>query len=127
MGFIDKSELVLDAILTNKGLRGAVFGENQNGEHVITKFALSDEEIDYSLWDETVEAGDTTFTKQYGKVIDNMVVLEPNVNWRTPTDSEIMRTLIFKTIEQETVEVEPPIPASSGGSTAHFGGGGNSQ
>ena len=93
MGFIDKSELVLDAILTNKGrdyLRGAVFGENQNGEHVITKFALSDEEIDYSLWDETVEAGDTTFTKQYGKVIDNMVVLEPNVNWRTPTDSEIM-------------------------------------
>ena len=130
MGFIDKSEFVLDAILTNKGrdyLRGAVFGENQNGEHVITKFALSDEEIDYSLWDETVEAGDTTFTKQYGKVIDNMVVLEPNVNWRTPTDSEIMRTLIFKTIEQETVEVEPPIPASSGGSTAHFGGGGNSQ
>ena len=128
MGFIDKSELVLDAILTNKGrdyLRKAVFGENQNGEHVITKFALADDEIDYSLWDETVEAGDTTFAKQYGKVIDNMPVTEPNVNWRTPTDSEIMRTLIFKTTEQETLEVEP-VSLASGESTVKFGGGGKS-
>ena len=52
MGFINKNTLVIDAILTNKGrdyLRKAVFGENQNGEHVITKFALGDDEIDYSM------------------------------------------------------------------------------
>ena len=57
MGFIDKDSLAVDAILTNKGrdyLRKAVFGENQNGEHVITKFALADDEIDYGLWDMTV-------------------------------------------------------------------------
>tara|TARA_R100000030_G_scaffold8941_1_gene6161 strand:+ start:17775 stop:18209 length:435 start_codon:yes stop_codon:yes gene_type:complete len=101
MGFIDKSDLVIDAILTNKGrdyLRKAVFGQNQNQEHVITKFALSDDEIDYGLWDETVEDGDITFTKQYGKVIDNQPVTEPNVNWRSPSDSEVMRYLLFKRI-----------------------------
>ncbi len=98
MGLLDKSTLVIDAILTNKGrdyLRKAVFGKSQNGEHVITKFALGDDEIDYGLWDETV-SDTTTFAKPYGQVIDNQPITEPNVNWRTPTDSEIMRYLLFK-------------------------------
>ena len=98
MGFIDKSTLAIDAILTNKGrdyLRKAVFGENQNGEHVITKFALGDDEIDYGLWDETV-SDITTYAKAFGQVIDNQPLTEPNVNWRTPTDSEIMRYLLLK-------------------------------
>jgi|TARA_B110000977_G_C10891093_1_gene421477 hypothetical protein len=101
MGFIDKTDLVIDAILTNKGrdyLRSAVFGENQNQEHVITKFALSDDEIDYGLWDEGVD-------KQYGKIIDNMPVVEPNVNWKTPTDCESMRYLVFKRIIEENKEI----------------------
>ena len=92
MGMIDKTDLVLDAVLTNKGrdyLRKAVYGENQNGEHVITKFALSDDEIDYGLWDDGVD-------KQYGKIIDNQPILEPNVNWRTPNDCEIMKYFLFK-------------------------------
>ena len=98
MGFINKTTLVIDAILTNKGrdyLRKAVIGENQNSEHVITKFALSDDEIDYSLWDETV-SDTTTFAKPYGQVIDNQPLTEPNVNWRTSTDSEIMQHLLLK-------------------------------
>ena len=106
MGFIDKSTLVIDAILTNKGrdyLRKAVFGENQNGEHVITKWALGDDEIDYGLWDETV-SDVTTFAKAFGQVIDNQPLTEPNVNWRTPTDSEIMRYLLLKNGIIETSE-----------------------
>tara|TARA_Y100000996_G_scaffold354580_1_gene294811 strand:- start:171 stop:581 length:411 start_codon:yes stop_codon:yes gene_type:complete len=98
MGFIDKSTLAIDAILTNKGrdyLRKAVFGENQGNEHVITKFALGDDEIDYGLWDETV-TNTETFAKNYGKVIDNQPLTEPNVNWKSPTDSEIMKSLLFK-------------------------------
>ena len=98
MGFIDKSTLAIDAILTNKGrdyLRKAVFGENQGNEHVITKFALGDDEIDYGLWDETV-TNTETFAKNYGKVIDNQPLTEPNVNWRTSTDSEIMQHLLLK-------------------------------
>jgi hypothetical protein len=106
MGFIDKSTLAIDAILTNKGrdyLRKAVFGENQNGEHVITKWALGDDEIDYGLWDETV-SDVTTFAKAFGQVIDNQPLTEPNVNWRTPTDSEIMRYLLLKNSIGESSE-----------------------
>ena len=98
MGFVDKTTLVLDAILTKRGkdyLRTAVFGQNQDGEHIITKFALSDDEIDYGLWDETPSG--SNFVKHYGQVIDNQPVIEPNVNWRTPSDSETMRYFIFKT------------------------------
>jgi len=97
MGFINKDTLTIDAILTNKGrdyLRKAVFGENQNGEHVITKFALADDEIDYGLWDITPSG--SSFVKPYGQVIDNQPMIEPNVNWRTPTDNESMRYFIFK-------------------------------
>ena len=92
MGFINKDTLTLDAILTNKGrdyLRTAVFGENQNGEHVITKFALSDDEIDYGLWDETPSG--SNFVKLYGQVIDNQPLTEPIV-----TDNEIMRYFLYK-------------------------------
>ena len=97
MGFINKDTLTLDAILTKKGidyLRTAVFGENQNGEHVITKFALSDDEIDYGLWDETPSG--SNFVKPYGQVIDNQPLTEPNINWRSPTDSETMKYFLFK-------------------------------
>ena len=98
MGFIDKSSLAVDAVLTKKGidyLRRAVYGENQNGEHVITKFALSDDEIDYSLWESTPTGSNSA--KPNGAVIDNQPVLEANINWRGPTDSEIMKNLLFKT------------------------------
>ena len=97
MGFINKDTLTVDAILTNKGrdyLRTAVFGENQNGEHIITKFALSDDEIDYGLWDETPSG--SNFVKPYGQVIDNQPLTEPNINWRSPTDSETMKYFLFK-------------------------------
>ena len=97
MGFINKNTLSVDAILTKKGidyLRKAVFGENQNGEHVITKFALSDDEIDYGLWDETPSG--SNFVKPYGQIIDNQPLTEPNINWRSPTDSETMKYFLFK-------------------------------
>ena len=97
MGFINKNTLTVDAILTKKGidyLRKAVFGENQNGEHVITKFALSDDEIDYGLWDETPSG--SNFVKPFGQIIDNQPLTEPNINWRSPTDSETMKYFLFK-------------------------------
>jgi hypothetical protein len=106
MGFINKSTLTLDAILTNKGrdyLRRAVFGENQDGEHVITKFALGDDEIDYGLWDETPSG--SNFVKPYGQVIDNQPVTEPIV-----TDNEIMRYFLFKEGIDFTGTVEAPPP-----------------
>ena len=92
MGFVDKTTLVLDAILTKRGkdyLRTAVFGQNQDGEHIITKFALSDDEIDYGLWDETPSG--SNYVKTLGTIIDNQPVLEPNI-----TDRESIRYKIFK-------------------------------
>ena len=92
MGFIDKDTLAVDAILTKKGidyLRKAVFGENQNGEHVITKFALGDDEIDYGLWDMTPSG--SNLIKPYGQVIDNQPLTEPLIS----TD-ENMRTFLFR-------------------------------
>ena len=106
MGYLNKSTLVLDAILTNKGrdyLRKAVFGENQNGEHAIVKWALSDDEIDYGLWDETPSG--SNYVKPYGRVIDNQPVTEPIV-----TNNEIMRYFLFKEGIDFTKKVESPPP-----------------
>ena len=105
MGFINKNTLVIDAILTNKGrdyLRKAVFGENQNGEHVITKFALGDDEIDYGLWDETPSG--SNFVRPLGTVIDNQPIVEPVV-----IDEEIMNSFLFKDGIVLTTEPEPPM------------------
>ncbi len=92
MGFINKTTLAIDAILTKKGidyLRTAVTGQNQNSEHVITKFALGDNEIDYGLWDETPSG--SNFVKPYGQIIDNQPVFEPNIN-----NKEAMVIFLFK-------------------------------
>ena len=92
MGFINKTTLAIDAILTKKGidyLRTAVTGQNQNSEHVITKFALGDNEIDYGLWDETPSG--SNFVKPLGTIIDNQPVFEPNIN-----NNEAMVIFLFK-------------------------------
>ena len=92
MGFINKDTLTVDAVLTKKCidyLRTAVNGENQNGEHVITKFALGDDEIDYGLWDMTPSG--SNLIKPYGQVIDNQPLTEPLIS----TD-ENMRTFLFR-------------------------------
>ena len=108
MGFINKDTLTLDAILTKKGidyLRTAVFGENQEQEHVITKFALSDDEIDYGLWDETPSG--SNFVKPYGQVIDNQPLTEPMV-----TDNETMRYFLFKHYIDTSGDPEVPLLVS---------------
>jgi len=51
MGFLDNSgDIILDAVLTDHGRKVLAKGD---GTFQITKFALGDEEIDYSLYDTT--------------------------------------------------------------------------
>jgi|TARA_B100000287_G_scaffold133244_1_gene125280 hypothetical protein len=69
MGYLDNSSRILDAILTKKGREILSSG----GDFSVTKFALGDDEIDYSLWDTTHTNG----TDYYGAVIDNLPALEP--------------------------------------------------
>ena len=49
MGYLDKTETTIDAVLTKLGRQYIASGKSFQ----ITKFALGDDEIDYSLWDTT--------------------------------------------------------------------------
>ena len=75
MGFLDNSTTTVDAILTTRGRELLSSGEGLN----ITKFALSDEEVDYTLFDVTHPNG----TDSYGSVIENINLLEAIPNRRT--------------------------------------------
>ena len=72
MGFLDNSSITVDAILTKRGREILSQGGNFN----VTKFALSDEEIDYTLYDVTHPDG----TDSYGVAIENMSLLEAAPN-----------------------------------------------
>ena len=55
MGFLDNSgDIILDVVLTDHGRMLLAKGD---GSFQITKFAISDEEIDYSLYDKTHSSG----------------------------------------------------------------------
>ena len=68
MGFLDNTSITVDAILTYKGRQIL----SQGGTLAISKFALSDEEVDYTLYDVTHPNG----TDSYGTVIENMNLIE---------------------------------------------------
>lgn len=69
MGYLDNKTITVDAILTKRGRE--LLSQN-NGSFRITQFALGDDEIDYSLWNESHPNG-----SQYsGEAIENMTLLE---------------------------------------------------
>lgn len=78
MGYLDNSTVTVDAILTNKGREILAAGGQLN----ITKFALSDDEVDYDLWNPAHTLG----TNYYGAVIENMPVLEA-----LPDETQMLR------------------------------------
>ena len=69
MGFLNNTTVTVDAILTKKGRELLAQGTNAFN---ITKFALSDDEVDYRLFDTSHPNG----TDFYGAVIENMPLLE---------------------------------------------------
>lgn len=79
MGFLNNTSVTVDAILTKKGRELLARGQD---EFRITKFALSDDEIDYSLWDTAHPNG----SNYYGAVIENMPLLEAFVD-----ENQVMR------------------------------------
>lgn len=59
MGFLDNSgDIILDVVLTDHGRKELSKGD---GSFKITKFALGDEEIDYSLFDSTHASGSSYY------------------------------------------------------------------
>jgi hypothetical protein len=69
MGFLDSTSVTVDAILTKRGRELLAKGE---GEFKITRFSLSDDEVDYGLYDTTHPNG----SNFYGAVIENISLLE---------------------------------------------------
>ena len=86
--------------MTKKGRELLARGQN---EFNITKFALSDDEIDYNLWDTTHPNG----SNYYGAVIENMPLLESFVD-----ENQVMRfkliTLPKNTAKMPILEVPSP-------------------
>ena len=73
MGFINNTSQILNAVLTKKGKE---YLSKSSGNFNIVKFALSDDEIDYSLWDEAHPMGND----YYGAVLESTPMIEPNVD-----------------------------------------------
>jgi hypothetical protein len=79
MGYLDNTTVVVDAILTKKGRELLARGD---GSFNVTQFALSDDEIDYGLWNPNHPNG-SAFS---GEAIENMPVIEA-----FPDENQIMR------------------------------------
>ena len=69
MGLFNGTNVSVEAILTT---RGRELLSKDSGKLNITKYALGDEEIDYTLYDDTHPDGDVSF----GVVIENTIPIE---------------------------------------------------
>jgi len=119
MGFLDNSSITVDAILTKRGRQILAAGGDLN----ITKFALSDEEVDYTLWDVTHPNG----TDSYGAVIENMSLLEATPNRTTFRSFLVNASQAGASIEVETSHTGisnngniPINPGTIGGPTENY-------
>jgi|TARA_B110000908_G_C10265535_1_gene463517 hypothetical protein len=79
MGYLNNAVITVDAILTTKGRE--LLARN-DGSFQITQFALSDDEIDYTLYNPNHPSG----SAYYGEAIDNLPLIEA-----FPSELQIMK------------------------------------
>lgn len=79
MGYLSNTSVVVDAILTDKGRE--LLAQN-NGSFQITQFSLSDDEVDYTLYNPNHPSGSAF----YGEAIENMPIVQA-----FPQSNEIMK------------------------------------
>lgn len=79
MGYLDNSSITVDAILTK---RGRELLARNDGSFRITQFALGDDEIDYTLFNENHPNG----TQYASEAIENLALIEA-----FPDETNIMR------------------------------------
>ena len=89
MGYLDGSTITVDAILTNEGRKKLAQGAGLG----ITKFSLSDDGIDYKLWNPNHASGST----YYGEAINELPNLE------AVTDSHIGMRYHLLTMDRDRV------------------------
>lgn len=78
MAYLDNTEITVDAILTKKGRQKLASGQSLN----ITKFALADDEIDYTLYEPAHPKG----SAYYDVAIRNIPVTEAS-----PDETQMLR------------------------------------
>jgi len=79
MGYLNNNSITIDAILTKKGRELLA---RCDGSFKITQFAVSDDEIDYTLYNPLHPSG----SSYYGEAIENMPLLEA-----FPDETQIMK------------------------------------
>jgi len=83
MGYLDNKSITVDAILTK---RGRELLSRNDGSFKITQFALSDDEIDYSLFNENHPNG----TQYSAEAIENMPLIEAIPNGANSMHSKLI-------------------------------------
>jgi hypothetical protein len=83
MGYLDNSSITVDAILTK---RGRELLSRNDGSFKITQFALGDDEIDYSLFNENHPNG----TQYSAEAIENMPLIEAIPNGANMMNSKLI-------------------------------------
>ena len=69
MGYLNNEEIMVDAIITKKGRELLSRGD---GSFKITRFALSDDEVNYNLFNDEHPQG----SSHYGELIEDMPIME---------------------------------------------------
>jgi len=92
MGYLDNSDVTVDAVLTKKGRERLSQGR---GAFTITKFAVADDEIDYTLYNTSHPLG----SSYYGALIEAMPILEA-----VPDETQVMRFKLV-TLPRETNQI----------------------
>jgi|TARA_B110000908_G_scaffold34091_1_gene40859 hypothetical protein len=99
MGYLNNQVVTVDAILTTKGRELLARGD---GSFNIRAFALSDDEIDYTLYNPTNPSG----SAYYGEAIQNMPLLEA-----FPDETQMMKYKLV-TLPRDTAKM--PVVTAGG-------------
>jgi len=94
MGYLNKSTITVDAVLTKKGRELLSKGRS---EFEITQFAVADDEVDYTLYTTSHPLG----SNYYGSIIESMPVLEAS-----PDETQAMR---YKLVSLDRGTKEIPV------------------
>lgn len=103
MGYLDKTTVTVDAILTRRGRELLAQGRDN---FAITKFAVADDEVDYGLYDPLHPLG----TQYYGNTIEKMPITEA-----TPDETQNLKyKLVSFTAGNGKVNTIPKISGIGG-------------
>lgn len=92
MGYLNNTTVYLDCVITKKGK--AILSSNP-ADFVITQFAVSDDEVDYNMWNPNHSLG----SDYYGEMIEALPITEAN-----PNENLVMKYKLV-TLPKDTIKM----------------------